>query len=148
MSHLDGPEFEGIFLPDGQRPAMARPGRTLPSAKLVHQIWTECDLDDDTAERVANWAADWADLRDAATRAKPFVFHGGVEPATAYADAARLAALLAERDALVVIAEAARAYVRVGHAMGDCSGNILPLLKAQSAAFDALVAAVEAEGAS
>ena len=52
---------------------------------------------------------------------------------------------LAERDALVVIAEAARAYVRVGHAMGDCSGNILPLLKAQSAAFDALVAAVDAE---
>ena len=51
----------------------------------------------------------------------------------------------AERDALVVIAEAARAYVRVGHAMGDCSGNILPLLKAQSAAFDALVAAVDAE---
>ena len=88
---------------------------------------------------------DWTDLRNAAARAKPFVFHGGVEPATAYADAARLAVLLAERDALVVIAEAARAYVRVGHAMGDCSGNILPLLKAQSAAYDALVAAVDAE---
>lgn len=88
---------------------------------------------------------DWADLRNAAAEAKPFHRPGGVDPASAWVDAERLTALLADRDAQAVIAEAAREYVRIGYAMGDCSGNILPLLKAQSAAYDALVAAVDAE---
>ena len=88
---------------------------------------------------------DWTDLRDAAAEAKPFHRPGGVDPASALVPADRLTALLANRDAQAVIAEAAREYVRVGHAMGDCSGNMLRLLKAQSAAYDALVAAVDAE---
>ena len=66
MSHLDGPEFEGIFLPDGQRTVTSRPGRRA-SAKLVHQIRVSCDLDDDTAERVADWAADWGQRLGACT---------------------------------------------------------------------------------
>lgn len=72
--------------------------------------------------------ADWTDLRGAA----------------------RLAALLAGRDAQAVIAEAAREYVRAYH-LCDSGLTGLPLYEALEAFDDAqqaLVAAVEAEGAS
>lgn len=56
----DEPEFEGIYeLPVRDRPVMSPPPRMLPSRKLIDQIRVACDLDDATAERVANWAADW-----------------------------------------------------------------------------------------
>ena len=77
MSHLDGPEFEGSFLPDGQRTVTSRPGRLLASAKLVHQIRVSCDLDDDTAERVADWAADWGQRLGACTARPVFDMDGG-----------------------------------------------------------------------
>ena len=50
-----------------------------------------------------------------------------------------------EKGARVDIPLQFRHIFMIGYAMGDCSGNILPLLKAQSAAYDALVAAVDAE---
>ena len=71
MSHLDGPEFEGIFTTQGgTRPVMSRPPRVMPTAKLIYQIRTACDLDDAAAERVADWAADWHE-RAGAYGAKP-----------------------------------------------------------------------------
>ena len=93
---------------------------------------------------------DWADLRNAAAEAKPFHRPGGVDPASAWVDAERLTALLADRDAQAVIAEAAREYVRAYH-LCDSGLTGLPLYEAQEAFDDAqqaLVAAVEAEGAS
>ena len=81
ISHLDGPEFEGIFLPDDypHRPPMSVPPRNHASAKLVRQVRVECDLDDETAERVADWAADWGE-RLAASAARPVFDMGGHGP--------------------------------------------------------------------
>ena len=80
ISHLDGPEFEGIFEPgDEPRPVGGRPRRKRPSAKLVHQVRVECDLDDATAERVADWAADWGE-RLAASTARPVFDMNGHGP--------------------------------------------------------------------
>lgn len=54
ISHLDGPEFEGIFLPTPDRAPMSVPPRERASSKLVYQVRVACDLDDETAERVAD----------------------------------------------------------------------------------------------
>jgi hypothetical protein len=84
MSHLDGPEFEGIFVGTGEhRPVMSKPHRMLPSAKLIHQVRVACDLDDATAERVADWAADWGERLGART-AKPVFDMDGYGPACSW----------------------------------------------------------------
>ena len=79
ISHLDGPEFEGIFLPTPDHAPMSVPPRERASSKLVHQVRVACDLDDETAERVADWAADWGE-RLAASAARPVFDMNGSGP--------------------------------------------------------------------
>ena len=65
------PEFEGVFAPP-VRPQrlMSMPPRMRPTEKLVDQVRVACDLDHETAIRVAGWAADWAE-RLGASGAEP-----------------------------------------------------------------------------
>lgn len=79
FSHLDGPEFEGIFLPQPDRAVMSRPPREMASSKFIYQVRTACDLDDATAERVADWAADWHE-RLGAAGARPVFDMDGCGP--------------------------------------------------------------------
>lgn len=76
----DEPEFEGIYeLPVRDRPVMSPPPRLLPTRKLIDQVRVACDLDEATAERVANWAADWGERLGART-ARPVIGTDGSGP--------------------------------------------------------------------
>ena len=58
---------------------MSRPPRMFPTSKLVHQVRVGCDLDDASAERVAEWAADWGE-RLGASSARPVFSLDGEGP--------------------------------------------------------------------
>lgn len=75
----DEPEFEGIYEPATNRPAMSPPPRLLPTRKLIDQVRVACDLDEATAERVAHWAADWGERLGART-ARPVIGTDGSGP--------------------------------------------------------------------
>lgn len=51
-------EWEGIFLPTAPRAVMSVPPRTQASSLFVHEVRDALGLDDETAVRVADWAAD------------------------------------------------------------------------------------------